>query len=426
MSERIATLFYESIFTGFDLLGVRAAGGKVYTLVSGTGTPQATYQDHAATILNSNPVILDGNGEAKIFLIPGVEYTISLVDSTDVTLWSYDGVRTPVGEDGDPGGPKGPDGDQGPQGIQGIQGIVGIGGLAGNKGIKGQSFVTEVEFTAAGSSTSWTVPDGITQIFITGIGGGGCGSIPVVQVPVSGAAAPYFSSDPGLGLFYSSGGSGGPGQFAYRVPFSVTPGDILMVKVGAGGSASGFPNGTPSSVVGSGINLVGAGGQAGSPAQPTKSPSFPFALGPVYQGKPGDGGHWGKALPLGYYSGILGENEPTLNPIHYRHWPQSSFGSISRAAAVATCIDGADSPWGIGKKNTSFMTSINSNYTEPSNTGYGSGGSAGLNIGGGSASYNLPGSGTGGYVRIEYGQIEVHGTSTIYASIAGPPPVIAL
>jgi len=46
---------------------VPLAGGSVYFYVPGTSTPSNTWQNTAQTILNSNPVLLDSNGQAIIY-----------------------------------------------------------------------------------------------------------------------------------------------------------------------------------------------------------------------------------------------------------------------------------------------------------------------------------------------------------------------
>jgi hypothetical protein len=55
----------------FDANGVPLAGGKLYFFSAGTSTPLATYTDISATILNSNPVILDSGGFATVWLGAG-------------------------------------------------------------------------------------------------------------------------------------------------------------------------------------------------------------------------------------------------------------------------------------------------------------------------------------------------------------------
>jgi hypothetical protein len=47
--------------------GVPLSGGSVYYYIPNTTTFKATYQDQAQTILNSNPVILDANGECVVW-----------------------------------------------------------------------------------------------------------------------------------------------------------------------------------------------------------------------------------------------------------------------------------------------------------------------------------------------------------------------
>lgn len=75
----------------FSSNGAPLAGGKVYTYVAGTTTPLATYTTFGGTSANTNPVILDANGEANIWLT-GASYKIVLKNSADVTQWTVDNV----------------------------------------------------------------------------------------------------------------------------------------------------------------------------------------------------------------------------------------------------------------------------------------------------------------------------------------------
>lgn len=43
-------------------------GGLIWTYQAGTDTPKNTYQDHGASILNTNPVVLDADGRASVWL----------------------------------------------------------------------------------------------------------------------------------------------------------------------------------------------------------------------------------------------------------------------------------------------------------------------------------------------------------------------
>ena len=62
------------------------AGGKVYTYEANTSTPKATYADAEGVTMNSNPVILDSEGRASIYL-SGTYKTI-VTDSLDVPIFS--------------------------------------------------------------------------------------------------------------------------------------------------------------------------------------------------------------------------------------------------------------------------------------------------------------------------------------------------
>jgi len=75
-----------------DANGNPLAGGKLYTYQAGTVTPQATYTDATGATPNSNPVILDSNGEASVWLDVSLSYKFVLKDSSDVIQFTTDGV----------------------------------------------------------------------------------------------------------------------------------------------------------------------------------------------------------------------------------------------------------------------------------------------------------------------------------------------
>jgi hypothetical protein len=79
----------------FDANGDPLAGGKLYSYAAGTSTPLATYTTRAGTIANTNPVILDANGEADVWSTPGVLYKFVLKNSADATQWTVDNVPSP-------------------------------------------------------------------------------------------------------------------------------------------------------------------------------------------------------------------------------------------------------------------------------------------------------------------------------------------
>lgn len=75
----------------FDNNGNPLASGKIYTYNSGTTTPKATYTDTGAGTPNANPVILDANGRAAIWLSGA--YKIEIRTSADVVLRTVDAVQ---------------------------------------------------------------------------------------------------------------------------------------------------------------------------------------------------------------------------------------------------------------------------------------------------------------------------------------------
>ncbi len=75
-----------------DSDGNPLAGGKLYTYQAGTTTPQATYTDSTGGTPSANPIILDANGEAAMWVNPSFSYKFVLKNSSDVTQWTVDNV----------------------------------------------------------------------------------------------------------------------------------------------------------------------------------------------------------------------------------------------------------------------------------------------------------------------------------------------
>lgn len=75
----------------FDDNGDPLSGGKIYSYAAGTSTPLATYTDQGEGTPNANPVILDANGEANIWL-GSSSYKFIVKTSADVTLRTTDNV----------------------------------------------------------------------------------------------------------------------------------------------------------------------------------------------------------------------------------------------------------------------------------------------------------------------------------------------
>lgn len=79
-------------FRAFDVNGDPLSGGLLYAYLAGTTTPRDTFTTRAGTVANANPVVLDANGEADVWLTPGVEYKFVLKNSAGVTQWTSDNV----------------------------------------------------------------------------------------------------------------------------------------------------------------------------------------------------------------------------------------------------------------------------------------------------------------------------------------------
>ena len=71
--------------------GAPLAGGKLYVYDAGTTNPATSYTDRDAGTPNANPVILDANGQADIWLPDGL-FKLVLDNSADVTQWTVDQI----------------------------------------------------------------------------------------------------------------------------------------------------------------------------------------------------------------------------------------------------------------------------------------------------------------------------------------------
>lgn len=74
----------------FDANGNPLAGGKLYTYVSETTTPLATFNAQNGTA-NTNPIILNSRGEANVWLSNQL-YTFSLTNAFDEAIWTVNAI----------------------------------------------------------------------------------------------------------------------------------------------------------------------------------------------------------------------------------------------------------------------------------------------------------------------------------------------
>jgi hypothetical protein len=78
----------------FDNNGTPLAGGKLYTYLAGTTTPQVTYTSSSGVTAHTNPIILDSAGRVpsgEIWLL-STTYKFVLKTSTDVLIATYDNI----------------------------------------------------------------------------------------------------------------------------------------------------------------------------------------------------------------------------------------------------------------------------------------------------------------------------------------------
>lgn len=69
------------------------AGGLLYTYLVGTTTPAATYSDNVGTP-NTNPIVLNADGECDLYLDDSVNYRMILKNSAGVTQFDEDRVSS--------------------------------------------------------------------------------------------------------------------------------------------------------------------------------------------------------------------------------------------------------------------------------------------------------------------------------------------
>lgn len=79
-------------FYAWDRNGKPLAFGKLYTYQARTNTPKPTYQSEDQVVENTNPVILNGEGYANVYL--DGSYKMVLKDQNDNEIWSSDPVSS--------------------------------------------------------------------------------------------------------------------------------------------------------------------------------------------------------------------------------------------------------------------------------------------------------------------------------------------
>ena len=83
--------FKSPISSFYDNQGIPLAGGKIYTYMAGTNIPLITYITSDKVVANPNPITLDAEGEAYIYLLPQ-NYKFVIKDQNGVTIKTIDNI----------------------------------------------------------------------------------------------------------------------------------------------------------------------------------------------------------------------------------------------------------------------------------------------------------------------------------------------
>ncbi len=181
---------------------------------------------------------------------------------------------------------------------------------------------TEQTFYATGSVQSWTVPSGVTQIYVdisgaqggASYGGGGLGAELTGTLSVTPGETLHIiaGSQGGNGQVYWSGAGGGGGSFIYTTPDT---GGLLAAAGGGGGAASNngaswASTGSSGTAGGAGGGWGGSGGYGGGGgyAYSPYAPTSPAGGGAGFLG--GGGGNGGQSVANGGLGGGGGGGTP--------------------------------------------------------------------------------------------------------------------
>ena len=89
----VGDIFSYPRFKAIDGNGNPIRGGKLFTYQVGTSTDKAVYSDSAATVEHTNPVILDSNGEALIYLTGAYKMNLKTRNNGQVPGWPIDNIQ---------------------------------------------------------------------------------------------------------------------------------------------------------------------------------------------------------------------------------------------------------------------------------------------------------------------------------------------
>jgi hypothetical protein len=209
-------------------------------------------------------------------------------------------------------------------------------------------------FTASGS---FTVPAGVTTIYLSATAGGGGGS----------AGGGSTTSQIGSG-----GGGGGAGQSVIRAPYTVTPGQVIAITVGAAGTA--------------GAGAFGAGGGGGTAGGTTLITGLQSLAG----GQPG-------------FAGVLATSGSAGGATGGTGYPNGTYGSdTTQGNASGNGGGGASGPFGGGGGGGAGRASGATGGVNAFGFGSGGGGGGGAYAFANTAAGGNGGAGSPGLVIIEW------------------------
>lgn len=216
------------------------------------------------------------------------------------------------------------------------------------------------------SSGSWTCPENVTTVYLSGCGGGGGGG--------GGGGAPDANTKTS-----SSGGGGGAGIATIKQTVTVVPGNVYTITIGSGGSGG---NGGASAGNGS----YGTGGGSTS-------------FGSLLTLNGGGRGSYGMAATGSSGTPVGGDGG----------FPGGSTGTTGSQNLIVPSVGGAggSGPFGTGagasRGSTGAGSSAGSGSSSPNGSGYGAGGGGGAGTLGATGTAGNNGSaGTNGILILEW------------------------
>lgn len=189
----------------FNQNGSPVAGGLLFTYAAGTTNKLTTYTNSMGTVPNTNPIVLDSNGQCDLWLVQGVAYKLVLSPSTDTDpptnpYWTEDNIQ--------------------------VNASIAVGNMTDEKGLSGTyGFAANVDFTPNVSTTlTLSQPYGSSQNLWVAFDGDEQGAD---QYSLTGTTLTFTAPIPtGVRKVYVKGGTSlsvgtpgigtvGPAQFAF-------------------------------------------------------------------------------------------------------------------------------------------------------------------------------------------------------------------